>query len=141
MKSGFLSLETHFNHRDLVRVRMWEKMPDLAKPDDETQIRYLARFQDIEAAQMHVQNMMHGALVNLEQRIYEKPLVEMIACVEADELDHARVWLDPAINQDELAHIESLVNRHKRHRKWVDLAWQAAGIAGLILLFLSGLSL
>lgn len=141
MRTGFLTLETHPGHRDLVRVRMRERMPDLATRDDETEIRYLARFQDIEAAQMHVQNMMHGFLVNLEHRIYEKPLVEMIACVEADELDHARVWIDPGINQDELARIESLVKRHRRRRKWIDLAWQAAGIAGLILLFLSGLSL
>ena len=141
MKTGFLLLETSSSHPGLVRVRLQELKPALPGQAGDTEIRYVARFKDIEAAQMHVQNMMHSALVNLENRVYRKPLAEMIACVEADELDHKREWLDPALDPDELNRIQSLVERHKIRHKRVDLFWQAVGILGLLLLLISGFSL
>ena len=141
MKTGFLTLETHPDRNDLVRVRMREKMPELSTQGDGAAIRYVARFQDIEAAQMHVQNMMHSFLVDLEYRIYRKSLAEMIACVEADELEHVRIWIDPTINEVESRYIESLVERHRSRHKLIDLIWQMVGIAGLILLLSSGLNL
>ena len=141
MKTGFLTLETHPDHNDLVRVCMQEKIPDLSRQEDAREIRYVARFKDIEAAQMHVQNMMHSSLVNLQYRIYRKSLAEMIACVEADELEHARVWMDPCISEVECNRIESLVKHHRNRHKLIDLIWQAVGIAGLIILLGAGLSL
>lgn len=141
MKTGFLTLETHPDHSGLVRVRIVDKMPTLSTQADGTEIRYVARFQDIEAGQMHVQNMMHRSLVNLEQRIYHRALAEMIACVEADELDHTRVWMDPAVEGSESHRIADLVVRHRRHQRRIDLIWQSVGIAGLILLLITGLNL
>lgn len=141
MKTGFLTLETHPDHNDLVRVHMQEKKPEVSNQEDGREIRYVARFHDIETAQMHVQNMMHSSLVNLEYRIYRKSLAEMIACVEATELDHARVWMDPGISEAEFNRIESLVEHLRNRHKMIDLIWQTVGIAGLILLLVTGLSL
>ena len=140
MKTGFLTLETHPDHNGLVRVRMRDRMPALAQQKDGAAIRYVARFQDVEAAQMHVQNMMHARLVNLEKRIYRKPLADMIACVEADELDHTKVWMDPALDQQARERIASLVDRHRRRHKAVDLVWRTIGLAALLLLLITSLN-
>ena len=141
MKAGYLTLETHPNHNHLVRVCMRQAEPDIKHGDDGSVIRYIARFRDVEAAQMHVQNMMHRFLVNLEQRIYRKPLVEMIACVEADELEHKRTWMDPAIGDSELAQIQALTERNRKRHRWMDLIWQAVGIVALILLLVTSLTI
>jgi len=141
MKTGFLTLETHPDHNDLVRVHIQEKKPELSNQEDGREIRYVARFHDIETAQMHVQNMMHSSLVNLEYRIYRKSLAEMIACVEADELEHARVWIDPGISEVEFGRIQSLVEKNRSYHKLIHMIWQAVGITGIILLLVTGLSL
>ena len=141
MKSGFLTLETHADHAGLVRVKIWDQLPELKPQPDGSEIRYLARFRDIEAGRMHVQNMMHSSLVDLEDRVYRQKLDEMIACVEADNLDHSRVWIDPGLDQDEKNHIEQLVEKHHSEQKWVDLIWRGVGIAGIILLVITALRL
>lgn len=139
MKAGFLTLETHPDHSGLVRVQMRDSLPELKRQEDGTEIRYVARFQDLEAGQMHVQNEMHRYLVDLENRIYRKALSEMIACVEADGLDHARVWIDPAISEKESEHIASMILRLRKRHEMVDRIWQAVGIAGLVLLLITSL--
>ncbi|MCU7853988.1 MAG: hypothetical protein KZQ80_17460 [Candidatus Thiodiazotropha sp. (ex Monitilora ramsayi)] len=141
MKTGFLTLETHPDHGGLVRVRIRDEVPELSEQEDGTEIRYVARFKDIEAGRMHVQNMMHRSLVDLENRIYRKDLDEMIACVEADNLDHTRVWMDPAVNQQSSSRIEQLVEKHKLDQKWLDLIWRAVGVAGLVLLLITAMRL
>jgi hypothetical protein len=141
MKTGFLALETHPEHAGMVRVHILDKVPELSPQADGAEIRYVARFQDVEAGQMHVQNSMHGCLVNLEQRIYRQSLSEMIACVEADDLDHARVWIDPAIGESESQRIANLVQRRQSHHRQINLIWQSVGIAGLILLVITNLIL
>lgn len=140
MKTGFLILETHPEHSGLVRVRRGDKVPELTSQRDGTVIRYIARFQDVEAGQMHVQNVMHNRLMDLENRIYRSDLCEMIACIEADGLDHARVWMDPTITKPESERIESMVLLRRHRQKVVDLIWQTVGIIGLLLLLITGLN-
>lgn len=141
MKPGFLTLLTHPDHAGLVRVVIQEKQPELTAQPDGTEIRYAAKFKDVEAARMHVQNMMHRSLVNLEDRVYRQGLDEMIACVEADILDHRRIWIDPRLNQASSNHIQSLIEKHKSDQKWSDLFWRGVGIAGIILLLITALRL
>jgi hypothetical protein len=141
MKTGFLTLLTHPGHHGLVRVKIWDQSPELTTQPDGSEIRYLARFRDIEAGRMHVQNAMHGSLVDVEDRIYRQDLDEMIACVEADYLEHSRIWIDPALDQQTTAHIAELVEQHQTEQKWVDLIWRGVGIAGIILLVITALRL
>jgi hypothetical protein len=140
MKTGFLTLETHPEHSGMVRVRMRDIMPELTLQPDGTCIRYVARFDDVEAGQMHVQNAMHGRLVDVENRIYRSDLDEMIACVEADDLDHVRIWIDPEISGTEGERIESLARRLRRRHRVVDRIWQTVGILGLLYLLIMGLN-
>ncbi len=141
MKTGFLSLITHPQHPDLVRVRIDDDLPALKPQDDGSQIRYLARFMDGEAGMMHVQNAMHAALVDLDNRIYRKPLTKMIACVEAEDLDHERIWIDPAIPANDMSQIETLVRQRRATHRRIDRIWQIVGILGLLLLLLTSLKL
>ncbi|MEJ2692332.1 MAG: hypothetical protein P8166_04540 [Candidatus Thiodiazotropha sp.] len=141
MNPGFLSLITHPEHPGLVRTQTQDSLPELIPCEDGGEIRYLARFQDIDAALMHVQNMMHTALVDLENRIYQKPLEEMIACVEADVLEHSRVWIDPALTPEQQAHIDTMTERLKSSRRRIDRIWQVVGLLGVLLLLLLSLKL
>jgi hypothetical protein len=141
MKTGFLSLITHPQHPDLVRVRIDDEMPELKPQADGSAIRYLARFMDSEAGLMHIQNAMHSTLVDLENRIYRQPLTKMIACVEAEGLDHERIWIDPEIPAGERSLIDTLIKRRKASQRRIDRIWQAVGILGLLLLLLTSLKL
>lgn len=141
MNSGFLSLITHPDYPGLVRTQIQDSLPELTSREDGSEIRYLARFQDIDAALMHVQNMMRAALVDLENRIYRKPLEEMIACVEADALEHSRVWIDPALTAEEQAHIDTMTEQLKSSRRRIDRIWQVVGLLGVLLLLLLSLGL
>lgn len=139
MKTGFLTLITHSDHPGLVRARIRNKLPELKRQEDGSEIRYVARFKDIDAGLMHVQNVMHSALADLEHRIYRVSLPQMIACVEADDLDHARIWMDPALSAGELAEIDRLTKQRKSSRRRIDQIWQIVGWLGLLLLLLASL--
>lgn len=139
MKSGFLSLQTHPDHPGLVRVTAHDIQPELATPDGQTSFRYVARFEDIEAGEMHLHNCMRRRLVDLDNRIYRGELEYMIACVEAENLDHVRVWLDPAIADATSQRIEQLISRMRANSRRYDRIWQAIGIAAILMLLLSTL--
>jgi hypothetical protein len=139
MKSGYLTLTTHRGHPGLVRARIQDTLPNLERQEDGSDIRYMARFKDTEAALMHVQNAMHTALIDLEDRIYRKPLIEMIACVEADILDHERVWIDPELDEKECGQIESLTKQRVKWHQRTDRIWQGVGFLALLLLLLTSL--
>lgn len=139
MKTGFLTLTTHAEHPGLVRAQIYDKLPELAPLPDGSEIRYVARFRDGEAALMHVQNVMHAYLEDLENRIYRRPLGEMIASVEADGLDHERVWMDTALDAEQVRQIDQDTMKRKAAHKWGDRAWQVVGFLAIVLLILISL--
>ena len=141
MKSGFLSLITHPEYPGLVSAQIQDSLPELIPREDGGEIRYLARFDDIDTALMHVHNRMHRALVNLESRIYRKSLEEMIACAEAIALEHSRVWIDPRLTSEQQAHIGAMTEQLKSSRRRIDRIWQFAGLLGVLLLLLLSLGL
>ena len=141
MKTGFLSLITHPDHPGMVRVQLGDTPPELKAMQDGGQFRYVARFRDGEAGLMHVQNAMHSHLEDLENRIYRRPLGEMIACVEADGLDHERVWMDPALDDAQLNSIDRDIKKRRSARKRNDRIWQSVGYLALLLLILTSLRL
>jgi hypothetical protein len=139
VKTGFLTLITHPAHPGLVSARIFEEPPELVTLEDGSDIRYVARFKDGEAALMHVQNSMHAKLVDLENRIYRNSLINMIATVEADGLDHQQVWIDPAISTEDLRQIDALTRKKRVSIRRIDRIWQIAGFLGLLLLLLVSL--
>jgi hypothetical protein len=119
MKTGYLTLETHPEHQDLVRVLMKDVLPNTQEATHGSQIRYIARFNDIEAGQMHLHNMMHNNLVDLDNHIYRIDLSKAIAAIEADDLNHARVWIDPSLSDSDRFQIDQQTSIFKlRHRRW-----------------------
>lgn len=141
MKTGFLTLITHPDHQGLVRVIIRDRLPEIKKQDDGSEIRYVARFEDIDAGMMHVQNIMHSALVDLENRIYRGSLPQIIATVEADYLDHSRIWMDPVLSEENLEEIDALIKQQKASQRRTNRIWQIVGWLGLLLLVLTSLRL
>ncbi|MBT3048860.1 MAG: hypothetical protein KME53_18030, partial [Candidatus Thiodiazotropha sp. (ex Clathrolucina costata)] len=70
MKTGYLTLETHPEHQGMVRVLVKDELPNTQDGSYGSHVRYIARFNDIEAGQMHLHNMMHNQLVDLDNHIY-----------------------------------------------------------------------
>ena len=138
---GYLYLQTHPEHPGLVRFLIAERSPDLDRADAGAAIRYIARFNDIDAARMHVQNALHRRLIDLDARMYRTGLAEAIAVVEADNLSHERIWIDPELDAQTLQRVEQLTAQGRaRIRRW-DRAWQTVGYFFLAFLALRALGL
>lgn len=138
---GYLYLQTHSQHPGLVRFLSASRSPTPEHAENGARIRYIARFQDIDAARMHVQNALHRRLVDLDARMYRTSLAQAIAVVEADNLSHKRTWIDPDLDPAELREANRLtVSRRARIRRW-DRFWQAVGIFFLVFLAARALGL
>ncbi|MES9827809.1 MAG: hypothetical protein ABW201_06080 [Candidatus Thiodiazotropha sp.] len=136
MKTGYLTLETHPEHLDLVRVIVKDELPNTQEASYGSQIRYIARFNDIDAGQMHLHNMLHNNLVDLDNHIYRIDLNRAIAAVEADDLNHARVWIDPSLGKNDRSAIDTQTAKFKlRHKKW-NRFWLIVGAAFVIYFFI-----
>ncbi|MES9991595.1 MAG: hypothetical protein ABW098_06540 [Candidatus Thiodiazotropha sp.] len=135
MKTGYLTLETHPEHQGMVRVHVKDELPNTQDGSYGSHVRYIARFNDIEAGQMHLHNMMHTHLVDLDNHIYRIELNQAIAAIEADDLNHTRVWMDPSLSDDDRSLIDQQTNRFRlRHKRW-NRFWMIVG-GFFIVLFL-----
>ncbi|MGD8911432.1 MAG: hypothetical protein PVI97_01615 [Candidatus Thiodiazotropha sp.] len=135
MKTGYLTLETHPDHQDMVRVKIMDDLPNTQATTHGSQIRYIARFNDIEAGQMHLHNILHNDLVDLDNHLYLIDLKLAIAAIEADRLSHTRVWIDPSLSDSERTLIDEQTNKFKqRHKRW-DRIWLFVGGAFIIYFF------
>lgn len=132
MRKGYLLLETHPERPGVVSVSTGEGAPQL----DRSGLRFAARFDDIDAALMHLHEGLRGHLYNLEPRRYAVDLDEAIATADAVELDHRRVFIEPSLAERSSLkdHIKRL---HRRHRRF-DWLMHAIGALALILLLLRG---
>lgn len=139
MKSGFLCLQTHRDHPGLVRILCLEKLPELTSRNEPARIRYVARFRDLEAGQMHLHQMIRRGLTDLENRIYRGRLEVMAADLESIELEHRRIWIDPSLSKAQLEEIAYRSSRLMKRKRYRHLAWQSVGAAGILLLLLNAL--
>lgn len=133
MKTGYLALETHPDKPGLVRLIESETDPRLTADSDSPALtRYVLKFTDIDAAFMHAQSAMKRKLVDLNARLYRKPLAEAMGDLDAIELNHELVWQDPDLSEAELDSMEDEVeHRQSRQRqrdrivqvvKWIAIA-------------------
>ncbi|MCU7805783.1 MAG: hypothetical protein KZQ82_11260 [Candidatus Thiodiazotropha sp. (ex Lucinoma annulata)] len=135
MKTGYLTLETHPEHKGLVRVLIKDELPSTQAVSPGSTVRYIVRFNDIEAGQMHLHNVLHNALIDLDNHIYRADLKKMIAAVEADDLHHKRVWIDPSLSDSEKEVIDAQTAKLKlRHKRWNTL-WLIVGGFFIVLFF------
>lgn len=117
-----------------------DKLPELPSRNGPAAIRYVARFNDLEAGAMHLHQLIRRSLWDLEYRLYRGELEEIIADLESIDLEHRRIWMDPSFGQAQLDAIVRRSSRRKRHRRYRQFAWHAAGVAGILLLLLFALT-
>jgi|GEM_PF-1152050 len=133
MRKGYLLLETRPDQPGIVSVSTQDGAPQLERSG----LRFAACFDDIDAAPMHLHECLRRHLKTLEPRSYAVDLVEAVAAADAVELDHRRVFIEPALAQCD--RLDDRINRlHRRHRRF-DQLMQAIGLFALLLLLLLGL--
>jgi hypothetical protein len=139
MKRGYLVLETHPEHRGMIRAVTRDELPNTEDSEQGSAIRYIARFDDIEAGLMHLHNQLHHCLIDLDTRLYRADLKQAISAIESDDLHHQQVWMDPSIDAPTRAEIETQTARLKlSHRRW-NTAWMMVGGFFVLLFFLFNL--
>jgi hypothetical protein len=134
MQSGYLVLETRTGRSDLVYVQTRLGAPQPSGPD----LRFAARFSDIDAALMHFHEPFRRNLKHLEPRCYGVELAEAIAVADAIDLDHRSVFIDPGLaHRDRIRErTEMLRRRHRRADWWLN----AVGIFAVLVLIAFGLA-
>jgi hypothetical protein len=128
MRDGYLLIETSPAHPGLIRVHARETAP--AAPEDN--IRFVARFSDLDAALMHLHEALRRKLIDVDDRVYRADVRDAIAAADAIELPHRRLFADPNPDRDP-ALAADIAERHLRHRRWYRV-FDAVGILGLLLL-------
>ncbi len=142
MKAGYLAIETPPEEKHLpglIRVLSWDELPHTEDDSKESKypenVHYIARFNDILTATMHFHNGLRHNLEDIDEHIYRAELTHAIAVIEAeDDLRHERIWIDPAINQEELDIIKEDADRIRSKKEKIDKAIQMLGYFAIGLL-------
>ncbi|MES9852478.1 MAG: hypothetical protein ABW170_11675 [Candidatus Thiodiazotropha sp. L084R] len=135
MKTGYLVLETHPDHKGMIRARIRDELPNTQDSDEGSTIRYIARFDDIEAALMHLHTELNHQLVDLDSRLYKADLRNAISAIESDQLRHEQVWIDPSINEQDRAEIEAHTAQLKKRHNFQNRIWMIVGGFFVLLFF------
>lgn len=142
MDIGFLYLESSRSHPGMVRVlTTLGDAPNPASPegdDADPAIRYIARFNDIDAARLHTFSALRRGLVDIDNSLFRVDLIDAIAAADSVALPHRRIYLDPDLGVEAIATIEDKMARRRRHRLVVDQIWRLVGWLGLAWLVLLG---
>jgi hypothetical protein len=144
LQSAYLSIETHTDQPGLIRIGLNEWRPAIpgATAQGVRRVRYIARFNDGEAALMHAHQLLRSRLADVDARLYRCDLVTAVAAIESIGLGHTRIHLDPGLNTETYAAIQSrvlvlTVKRHRRERLWDSVGYIALGF--LLVQALTGL--
>ncbi|MDX1606634.1 MAG: hypothetical protein R3202_10610 [Candidatus Competibacterales bacterium] len=141
MRAGYLCLYTVADRPGVVRLVDREQAPPGLPAPDDPQLRYVARFKDLDAGLMHLQTALRRGLVDLNRRLYRTELVRAVAALEAEELSHERVWIDPTVSAEAQKRIAALKAVYDRRHRLANRAWQVAGGLGIALLLFRALGL
>ena len=140
MTTGYLGLLTDTdtgtnNDPELITLTSWDQNPANEDHVYSKNIRYIARFDDILAAQMHFHNGMRKHLQDVDTHTYRADLIDAIAVIEAeDDLRHERIWIDPEITNQEMQTINTEAQQLLSHKKSIDRFIQIVGFAAVLLL-------
>lgn len=143
VKNGYLAIETHVDHTGLVRLIVTSKPPDpAATAHAQRRIRYIARFNDSEAALMHTHEHLKRRLLDPDTHLYRVPLEQAIAAIESIDLRHRRIYLDSDFSDASHARVADRIARYRRQRRRRDTFFRVLGYIaiGMLLLNLFALS-
>jgi hypothetical protein len=112
-----------------------DRLPHLPESDSEDpRIRYVASFNDVDAAQMHAHNALRHRLVNTDTRLYRAELPRAIAAVESITLSHRRNYLDPWLDPGVRETIDTMAAARAAHQQQQVRIWNLVGWIALALL-------
>ena len=131
---GYLCLRTVPDRPGVIQVLMRSTLPEGIPTPEDPELRYVARFTDVDAARMHAHEALHRGLLDVEQRLYRADLASAVAAVEADGLRHERIWIDPAAGPEVLARVEDEAEALRRSRERRNRMWTVLGWIGVVLL-------
>lgn len=137
-QAGYLTVETRADRPGLVRIQGTHTRP--AEPRgppsdrDGVQLRYAASFGALHVALMHAQTALRHQMVDAESGLYRVGVLEAVAAVDAIDLQHRRVYLDPGLDAD--PRLEEQVERRRRRHRLIDRIWTAVGVLAILLLLL-----
>ncbi len=143
LRSGYLSVETHDERPGLARLVLSDAPPATAPVRGAaTRIRYIARFNDIEAALMHTHEFLKRRLIDPDSHLYRVPMEQAIAATESVALRHRDVYLDGELSEHsrrEIGRFKTLfLDRQRRKDRLFDtLGYIGLGLLLFNLLFLS----
>jgi hypothetical protein len=138
MQLGYLSIETHSDRPGLLRMALSARCPAVPerRADGPLRVRYIARFNDGEAALMHVHQLLRGRLVDVDSGIYRGDLVTAVTAIESLGLPHGRIYLDPQIDGEHRSLINARVLSLGAKRRRLERFWNAVGYIALGFLML-----
>jgi hypothetical protein len=110
-----------------------EAPPGLPAPAD-PRLRYVARFEDLDAARMHLHEALRRGLVDVDAGLYRTDLAFAVAALEAEALRHRRTWIDPQAGPEVLARVNDHVAGLRRRRRRRDRLWRCVGWGAIALL-------
>jgi hypothetical protein len=144
MDTGFLFLQTSPSHPGLVRIlTTTAEAPNPASRDGpaaDPPIRFVARFNDLDAARLHAFSALRRHLVDLDAGLFRVGIIDAIAAVDSIRLPHRLMFLDPGLSAEEKSLLTARIGRHRRRGRRADQAWRLVGwiaIAWLVLLAIS----
>lgn len=139
MQSGYLAIETHQERPGIVRVALSREAPDPAPGtamQTDRRLRYIARFNDGDAALMHTHEILKRRLIDPDAHLYRVPAERAIAAIESVDLKCRRIYLDGEFSNESKETIASQAERLRSQRRAWAVFFQALGYIGVgILLF------
>ena len=138
MQAGYIAIETHHERPGVVRLLTFEQSPDpQSAVDSPRRIRYIARYNDRQAALMHTHEILKRRLIDVDAHLYRAPLEQAIAAAESLDIKHRRIFLDPDLTDQSIEAITQATERLRaRHRAWSSF-FQILGYIGVGLLLLN----
>ena len=107
--------------------------PESTGPDSR-RLRYVARFNDGDAALMHTHELLRRRLVDVDARLYRADLELAVAAIESLGLAHKRVYLDPGFERQQRSEIARRTLRFRHRRQIRDRVFTYIGYLGIALL-------
>jgi len=132
--SGYLSLRSDPDQPGVLCVSASRERPAGIDAPPDPQLRYVARFEDLDAGRMHLHEALRRGLVDVESGRYRADLAFAVAALESDELRHERTWIDPAAGPEVLSRVAGHVEALRRRQRRRDRLWRCVGWGAIALL-------
>ncbi len=139
MRTGYLYVEIHPLHPGQIRICQRDSLPDAGQRSNGASIEFIVRFSDIDAAQMHVHQILRHKLIDIDKHLYQASLAEAIAAIDASDLPHEQIWQDPSLDEPTQARVRQFFTDIRQRQQSRDMFWRSVGIGGIVTLILLAL--